>query len=93
MDVHTKDAVNEQMLRKPWLLQQLAGSITLDLNAHPCDDLAPLRHMMEERKREKLRQHLTQAIVSHSFALVWLIEERQVSCMLRKHTSPFLLMW
>ena len=22
MDVHTKDAVNEQMLREPWLLQQ-----------------------------------------------------------------------
>ena len=48
MDVHTKDAVNEQILREP---------------ARPCDDLAPLRHMMEERKREKLRQHLTNAIV------------------------------
>ena len=34
------------------LASATARSITLDLNAHPCDDLALLRHMMEERKRE-----------------------------------------
>ena len=57
------------------------------MNKRPCDDRAPLRHMMEERRREKLRQHLTQAIVAPYFALAWLIDERQVSCMLQKHTS------
>ena len=47
VDVHTKDGDTEGTLASA-----TARSITLDLNARPCDDLAPLRHMLEERKRE-----------------------------------------
>ena len=59
--MNTKDAVNDI---EGNLVSATARSITLDLNARPCDDRAPLRHMMEERKSEKLRQHRTQATVA-----------------------------
>ena len=41
-----------------------ARSISLDLNTSPCDERAPLKHIMDERRREKLWQHRIQAIVA-----------------------------
>ena len=46
------------------LVSATARSIALILNAHPCDDRTPRKHMIEEHRREKLRQHLIQAIVA-----------------------------
>ena len=42
----------------PGTASETAISITLDLKARPCDDRAPLNHIIEERRKEKLRQHL-----------------------------------
>ena len=45
------------------LASETAKSMALCVNGRPCEDLAPLRHIMAERKREKLMQHLIHAIV------------------------------
>ena len=46
------------------LASETAKSMALCVNGRPCEDLAPLRHVMAERKREKLMQHLIHAIVA-----------------------------
>ena len=43
---------------------ETAKSMALCVNGRPCEDLAPLRHIMAERKRDKLMQHLIHAIVA-----------------------------
>ena len=65
-----------QKLREPWYLQQ--PDKLHYLNARPCDDREPRKHMIEERRREKLKQHFIQAIIA-PYSCSCMVDRREAS--------------